>query len=396
MNRTILANLVNDIMVEAPPPGYARAMAAVTPRKLWQAEPGDCLVLLAPCGAAFRDYVARFVDLDEVEIVAPKTIRECHALDVVKECGAYDRVAARPTLLPFVLDTRVVEFAARAGLRIDPYTEPPGPDTLAAVYEINTKHGFRRIATSLGLPVAAGGHAATPASLRTRLKSFLAGHPVAIVKAGRSSNGYGNTIVRAEDLDRRLRDLAGPHPGAGWVYEAFLPFDAAPSMEMIVGYDGVEPFYSCDQRTVDNAWTGMITPADPAHTKLCLDAAYAIGGWLHGRGYRGVFDVDCGIVGEDYVVTEANVRRTGGTYLEELVRRLNRPPFWRADVRRGRTDLDFAGAVRAVDRAGLAESVILTADTVGVDGTWRYLITDADATAAAEIESALTRLLGLA
>jgi hypothetical protein len=180
------------------------------------------------------------------------------------------------------------------------------------------------------------------------------------------------------------------------VYEAFLPFDAAPSMEMIVGDDGVEPSYSCDQRTVDNAWTGMITPAEPAHVNLCRGAAYAIGGWLHRRGYRGVFDVDCGVVGDDYVVTEANVRRTGGTYLEELVRRLNRPPFWRADVRRGRTDLDFAGAVRAMDRAGLAGSVILTADTIGVDGKWRYLITDADPATGSEIESALTRLLELA
>ena len=95
--RTILANLVNDIMADAPGEAYRQAMAVVTPRKLWQAMPGDCVVMLAPCSSAFRDYVASTLDMDigQVEIIAPPDVHGVHAIDVARELGAMQRIASR-------------------------------------------------------------------------------------------------------------------------------------------------------------------------------------------------------------------------------------------------------------------------------------------------------------
>ncbi|MEU9580379.1 hypothetical protein [Streptomyces chilikensis] len=410
-NRTILANIVSDIMADRPTDAYRRAMAVVTPRKLWQARPGDCVVMLAPCSSAFRDYVAEVVglDVDRVEIVAPSEIRGVHALEVAADLGALERITERPELKPFVLDGPVLEFGRRTGVRVLPYTRLPEDGTLDALRLINTKDGFRRIAAGLGLPVADGGHAETPAELASRTAEFLTDHPAAIIKTNRASNGYGNTVIRPDarrSIEQQVQDAVAGQPArdCGWVYEEFLPFTAAPSMEMEVGDRGVTDFYSCDQRTVNNAWTGMVTPAAAGpHDRELRSAAAAIGGWLHEQGYRGIFDVDCGVYDGGYVVTEANVRRTGGTYLEELARRLrpgDSPVHWRADVRQGTGGPDFADAVGKLAAAGLADPAadaraVLTADTVAVDGKWRYLVVGKDDASVAEVERHVEQILGI-
>ncbi|MFD8322304.1 preATP grasp domain-containing protein [Kitasatospora purpeofusca] len=410
-SRTILANIVSEIMAEQPTDAYRRAMAAATPRKLWQARPGDCVVMLAPCTPAFRDYVAEVVglDVDRVEIVAPPEVRGVHALEVAADLGATERIAERPELKPFVLDGPVLEFGRRTGVRVLPYTRLPEDSTLDALRLINTKDGFRRTAAGLGLPVADGGFAETAAELATALVDFLADRSAAIIKTNRGSNGFGNTVIRSngpESVERQVLDAVAGQPArdCGWVYEEFLPFTATPSMELEIDDRGATDFYSCDQRTVNNAWTGMVTPAaeGPHHERL-RGAAEAIGGWLHGQGYRGIYDVDCGVYDGGYVVTEANVRRTGGTYLEELARRLrpgDSPVHWRADVRIGPDGLDFAGAAAKLASAGLADPAadaraVLTADTRAVDGKWRYLVVGRDDGSVAEVERQLEQILGI-
>lgn len=410
-SRTILANTVSSVMADRPSDAYRRAMAVVTPRKLWQARPGDCVVMLAPCSRAFRAYVADVacLDVDRVEIIAPSEIRGVHALEVVANLGVLDQVISRPEIKPFVLDEPVFEFSRRTGIRILPYTRPPESNTLAAISLINTKDGFRRIAAGLGLPVADGGFAARPAELASKITEFLTDHPAAIVKTNRGSNGFGNTVV-AIDGDRSVHEQVDdivpdrPEGGSGWVFEEFLPFAAAPSIEAQVNDDGVIEFYSCDQRTVNNAWTGMVTPAaNRPHYEDLRIAATRIGSWLYEQGYRGFFDVDGGVYDNEYVVTEANVRRTGGTYLEELAQLLrpnDSPVHWRADVRVGNTRLDFETAARKLASAGLcnpkAEArAVLTADTVAADGKWRYLVVGADDDSIAEVERGLERILGI-
>ena len=409
--RTILANLVNEIMADAPSDAYRRAMAAVTPRKLWQALPGDCVVMLAPCSSAFRDHVSETLDMDvgQVEIIAPPDVRGIHAIDIARELGATQRIASRPELSPFVLDSQVLEFASSTGVRILPYTARPTASVLEALRLINTKRGFREIAVNLGLPVADGGYSRTPNELKLSLQRFLRDHPAAIIKTNRASNGYGNVVIRTgsnAEIDEQIEDAIGGQPNrdCGWVYEEYLPFTSTPSIEMLIDDAGASGFYSCDQRTVNNAWTGMVTPAEqgPYYRQL-MEAGTALGTWLHARGYRGIFDVDSGSYDGGLVVTEANVRRTGGTYLEELARRLyagQSPTHWRADVRPGGRRMNFSEAVGALKAAGLsvpnAEArAVLTAETFGIDGKWRYLVVGRSSDAVAEVECDTQKILGI-
>jgi hypothetical protein len=411
-SRVFLANLVNTVMIEQPPLKYARTMAAVTPRKLWLAEPGDCVVTLAPCSDAFRDYVAGVTQTpaDSVDVIAPPEVTPAHPVDVVAGSDALARLRLRDVLVPFVVDPPALNLANRAGLSIDRYQRHPRSKTLEAVQVMNTKAGFRTVATSLGLPVADGGFSATAADLARDLATFLRDHPRAIVKVNRSSNGHGTFVCDAGDdravIERQIAQSVAEAPTrrCGWAYEEFLAFDAMPSIELLVDDSGVHDFYTCDQRTWNNAWTGMVTPAaaSPVLPRLA-EAAARIGAWLHTAGFRGYFDVDGGVVGSAYVVTEANVRRTGGTYLQQLASRLvpvGTTAHWRADVRTGSTLMDFAAAVAAVRRAGLADTTaparaLLTVDTLAVDGKWRYVVVGGSGTAVAEAEQILTDVLGL-
>ncbi|MFE6906734.1 preATP grasp domain-containing protein [Streptomyces erythrochromogenes] len=410
-SRTILSNLNSDTMVDNPTERYLRAMAVPTPRMLWEAEPGDCVVMLAPCHARFREYVAHTLDLDvdRVDIVAPPETALVHPLALADALGAGDLLTARPVLDPFALDRPVLDFARRTGVRLHPYEAPPTDEVLDTVRHVNTKAGIRETAVSLGLPVAAGGFAAHRSELVAEVVAFLAEHPAVIVKANRSSTGFGNIVIEAgprHTREHRVTTALAEETdrASGWIYEEFLPLTASPSYEMTAGEDGVTDYYSCDQRTVNNAWTGMVTPAvDGPSTAAMRKAARTIGEWLHARGYRGIFDVDCGTYGDGYVVTEANVRTTGGTYLHKLARRLRPgegPVHWRADGRFGADTggPDFAEAVRRLAAEGLDEPAgpvraVLTTDTRETDGKWRYLVAGDDADAVSEAEHIVERVL---
>lgn len=410
-NRTILANFNSDTMAANPTARYLRAMALPTPRMLWEAEPGDCVVTLAPCGDRFREYVSRTVglDVDRVGVVAPAEIATGHVLDVADALGALDALVAPGLVEPFALDGRVVDFARGTGVGLLPYASHPSDATLREVRRINTKSGIRETAVELGLPVADGGWAADRQRLVTAVTAFLADRPAAIVKSDRSSTGFGNVVVAAgarAGRERRVRAALADEPDqdCGWVYEEFLPLTASPSLELIADETGVTEYYSCDQRTVNNAWTGMVTPAaDGPHTAGLRAAALAVGERLRAAGYRGILDVDFGTHDGGYVITEANVRTTGGTYLQRLARRLRPGPgplHWRADGRLCTGDLDFPRAVDRLAAAGLADPsgdvrAVITSDTRHLDGKWRYLVAGGTAETVAEAERVVEEALGI-
>ncbi|CUU59688.1 hypothetical protein Ga0074812_13068 [Parafrankia irregularis] len=418
MSTVVLANTISPVMVSTPSPRYGRMMAAVTPRKLWQACGGDAVVTLAPASWEFRAYVGATLgrEPDAVDVVAPPAVSTGHAVDVLRASGRIDEVVARGTVAPFALDPQVASLASAYGLRVAPYRDQPPAEAVRAASLINTKAGFRAVAAELGLPLAPGGAAGDAAQLRRKLPAVAERHRRVIVKLDRGSNGYGNFVVDAdqgpvsEQVERGLAEAAEQR--SGYVYEAFLDFHSVPSIEMEVLDDSVRPLYTCDQRTVDRSFTGMVTPATTASSLLTRLTAHAtqVGWWLHRHGYRGVFDLDTGLHDVDgktaFVCSEVNGRRTGGTYLHELSRLLlDAGPYeeiaWRADSRRAPAGARFAQGVRALADAGLAPSatgggVVLTADTLEIDGRWRYLVVGTSPAAVAEREAACLAVLGTA
>lgn len=410
MSRLIVANTVSDVMSERPSIGYRMAMSCVTPRKLWLAQPGDTLVLSSPPSDAFRRYVesVRGVDLSAVRVLAPDRTYIGHVLDLVPMESLRPVAAEVEELLPFALDARSVQLGAELGLRIAHYEGLPDPSIVALVAELNTKHGFREAAVSVGIPVPLGAHFESLAACELGSAKAGLSFPL-ILKKNRSSNGWANAVVREGSRAEWAAARVETHGGevddltGGWLVEEYLSFVATPSMECIVSDTGVEQYYSCGQRSMNNAWTGMETPYDGVFEELLWEYAMTYGTLLFERGYRGYFDLDCGVVGDDVFATETNVRRTGGTYLLQLARDLTGGgnPYWRADVGAGRTDISFAEAAALIDSAGIGPSAeapggaVLTVDTLEVDGKWRYLVAGEDARGVAELESVVRPLLGM-
>jgi hypothetical protein len=88
-------------------------------------------------------------------------------------------------------------------------------------------------------------------------------------------------------------------------------------------------------------------------------------------------------------VSESNFRRTGGTYLDSIVKRLRKGQgsnvFWAADVKNLFKMITFEDAVTRLHEIGIAYNkdrgtgVILTADTFDSDCKLRYLVVDTSA-----------------
>jgi hypothetical protein len=419
--RIIFANIVSEQMFDDPPLDYAERMCAVTPRKMWWGRPGDLIVTPVAISSYFRRYVedVRRLDLSTVECLTPagdprRALAERVASDpsVLERVKAY--VAANPgvPLAAFCADYPTVGLVRQLGIALEGYAPVPSEATLEACYRVNTKSGFHDVATSLGLRTVEG-RCCERDSLLAAVREIGATWPAVHVKSDRSTNGYGHAVLSSSDgsdLGKQVSLLTdSPSAPDAFIVERHLDFVALPSVEIQLTDAGVDIPYVCDMRCPNNAWTGMMTPPDslaPAVIAELLEMGRRFGKWAWDVGYRGICDLDCGVTPDGLVwVNESNFRRTGGTYLHNLVQSLVGPDYlrthvWIADVRPGGL-ADFAAGREAVRTAGLdfdhatQEGVVLTADTRSFDSKWRYLIIARSHEATRELERRLTDALRL-
>lgn len=419
-SRIIFGNIVNELIIDTATEEYASSMVEFVTRKIWLAEPGDLVVTPRPVREPLKHYVCGLLGLE------PETVRT-----LTVPCKAFENLATRTLataalgelrqfvqldrnarLWPFALDRPAVQLARTLEVPIEGYQSVPGPALLDKVYDLNTKSGFRTAAQQLGLPVMLGAACRGRSALGATVSALLERVPRVIVKYDRSSNGYGTLV-----LDREERDLEGrlashlERYGAqalDFVVEAHEVLSRVPSIEISVDDSGSQTLYVCDMRCSGNAFRGLVSPPaaleeDVAQALERVGARY--GRYLHEIGYRGVADVDCGVnVRGRLFVTETNLRRTGGTYLDDIARRLAGSHYssivWYADMRRGaRATLNEA--VDRMAQRGIAydrargSGVVFTADTVQYDSTWRYLILAESHAQARRFESELEQTLGL-
>jgi hypothetical protein len=189
-----------------------------------------------------------------------------------------------------------------------------------------------------------------------------------------------------------------------------MPFISVPSVELVIDNEGTKLLYLCDQRCSNNSFTGMVTPPiglDPEIEKELLHIGKIFGDYVHKLGFRGVCDVDTCLTADGSIyVTETNFRRTGGTYLDSLMRCLIGDDYldhhvWWADVRMAEGNYSLYDGYQALKKAGLAfdtdlgQGLILTADSIAIDGKWRYLIVAPNHDVAAETEAKVEEVLQL-
>lgn len=420
----IFGNLVNELMVTVPVPRHGNALVAVSPRKIWLTRPGDVLVIPTAMSQPLRTYACGLLGIDpgEVEVLAAPTDTLATLTEAVRKNGLTERlrelIAERPgiRLQAFAQDRPALEMAAELALAVEGYDSPTLPTNATEVtYRINTKPGFRSVAAELGIRTAQGRTCATPQELAAAVREVVAAHGGAVVKPARGSNGYGVIFLSRNDLPQLEDRLAAYLPTVaeqppGWVVEERLDLARVVTVEMAVNEAGPHILHVGEMRTPNGSFSGQITPlvAATAAVEELKAAGMALGAYLHRAGYRGPFDIDGGITGDDVLyATESNVRKTGATYLDLMVNRLlgnerAQRAVWLADSRVGGVEREFDAGLARVRAAGLAfeasgtEGVVLTSDTLAFDGKWRYLVLAESHARAEEIEASLADALKLA
>ena len=423
----IFANLVNELMVAAPSPAYIKAMSVVTPRKIWLAREGDVIVTPRPIEDLHKRYACSILGIDPNKVVTlspggeptDSLSRQVLQGDLLERLSAL--IAERPgiDILPFALDQPTLDLVETLDIPLHWYRELPGPKLRQALYELNTKSGFRRAAERQGMRIVSGAYCEGIDELASKVEELLPLTGGVVIKPDRSSNGFGHVILHRSEvgdqdlrshLAQRVDSTLTPQQPRVFTVEAFLDFVNVPSVELVVQEEGASLLYICDMRTVNNMFTGMVTPPinlSPQSEKELLRIGKIFGDYVHGLGFRGICDVDAGVTADGTLyANETNFRRTGGTYLDSLVKRLVGDNYlqthvWWADGRVGHGEQDFAAGLAALHETGLAYSsgtgagVLLTANTVSIDRKWRYLILAPNHEQAAEIESKLEDLLEL-
>jgi hypothetical protein len=416
--RCVFGNFVNELMVAVPDERHARALVEVAPRTIWLTQPGDLVVLPTTPSAEFWAYAHDLLGMSvgDVEVlVADSTeLRPlAHRLD---QLGLRDRLraalAARPgaQVLPFALDRPTTTLFGELDVPFEGYPSPVVPATTTElVYRLNTKSGFHALADELDIPTVPSTLCTDPARLRATVHALLGRGKGAVVKLDRSSNGFALLFLRPEQepdadrlLDAHLATLTAQP--ARWLVEEFLDVESILTVEMWSAEEGPAVVHTGEMLTPNGSFSGQLTPPRRISTELDALCEYGLrwGERLHAAGYRGSFDLDAITADGRLYVTETNIRRTGTTYLEFLIRRLvpaRRPLAWLADGRVGDRDLGFAEAVAALHEAGIgyADGVgtILTADTRALDRKWRFLIIGREHEEVSRIEKQLVDVLGL-
>lgn len=420
----IFGNFINELMVATPTARHAKALVAVSPRKIWLAQPGDVVVLPTTASEPLWEYACGLLGFarSEVTCVAAPAEDLITLTDAVRKAGLTEHLRSLAEAIPdlqfqpFALDRPALDMAAELSLPIDGYDDgKPSEAVLEAVYRINTKPGFREVATQLGIQVAAGRMAADRGQLLTAARETVTAYGGAVIKPVRGSNGYGVRFLSADDLpglestiDSYLSDVSDQP--RGWVIEQRLGLARVVTVEMEVTGTGPQVLHVGEMRTPNGSFSGQVTPLEEdssAVDQLTADGL-TLGRHLDQLGYRGPFDIDGGITSDGQLyATESNLRRTGATYLDLLVRRFlgtkgAARAVWLADSRPGGVTPDFATGLDLVRAAGLAfepgatEGVVLTADTLAFDGKWRYLVMSTSHRRVEEIEKHLADVLRLA
>jgi hypothetical protein len=423
--RVVFVNLVNELMISRPPEDYAWKMAIVTLRELCTCFPGDVLVIPSPMKKAFRSYCLELIGLPDsavtvIDTPAPFTTP---LATYFSDRNQFSRLKAAIQSGDYVLDSfgpdlPTIDLAGSLGIPLHGYDRLPSASVMAIYYQINTKAGFKKLAAELGLPVLEGRYCTSADSLYKLITSGFADARQYKIKLNRGSNGYGHVDIDLAkfnngDLAEYIRQKLGAvgEQPYSYVLEPYIPFIDSPSVEMHISASGPVITYTCSMRVPGGAFTGMLTPPvqDEHETQGRLEQyGMTFGKYLHQHGVYGFCDVDAGLTADGkLVLTETNLRRTGGTYLDILLRRLIGENYtathtWLADSRPLRDRLLFEDVLARLNKQNLAwdrekkRGVIVTGDTLSFDNRLRYLCVGDSASDVLAQEKSLAESVGFA
>ncbi len=418
MSKIIFGNFINQFMTDR---ANVAELTWLSSRKIWYAHDGDMVIIPYPITEYFKQYAYSITGTTagHVEVLCPGGSIDAYLASRIRDDpNAYEawlgftRNRLNATADAYMQDQVTTDFCAAANIPIYPYRKFPSPSVLDVVSRINTKSGFRDIAASLNIRTVPGTTVQGVNQAQKAARDLLQQYGPLIIKIDRGAGGYGHVIINDEtDVDNIPTSLNKfSEPANRYTIEKLMTFVSLPSIEFEIAESGPRKAYECSMRCVNNAWTGMITPAYDLPSSI----QHAMNQWgarltesLYQHGFRGTVDIDCGVTGDGTLyANESNCRHTGGSYTHFLLGRLKGDDYltsttWLTDSRVSATDHTFEDGVEAVQASGLAwsstrgEGVVLTADTRHMDKKWHYLVIAKTPAHALNTEQQLLALLGV-
>ena len=237
---------------------------------------------------------------------------------------------------------KLISHLKKLNLQFDT-PETPGEKYYKTTRYFDSKSGFRQTATKFGkgflaLPKGFICHGIN--EVHKSAKYFLSQKKGCVVKTDKGLAGAGLSIIHWQEIKNNNLDSLINHRLTDkkyWLHETsvveeFIEPDlkicgGAPNIELKIIDDKVIPFYVCGMRiNSDGVFKGveMGKNAVPNYlTRKLIKHGNILGNYLKNKGYRGFFEIDFvfGKNGRLYPI-EANLRRTGGTHVFELCKKL--------------------------------------------------------------------------
>lgn len=426
MSKLIFANLLNELMLAKPEHLYAKNLSPVTVRKIWIANEGDIVITPVTINENFKNYACSLLDEspEKIHTLSPAGENTSYLADRLLNDQALfeqvrDLVKERPQdfqMLCFAHDKPTLDLARQLDISLSHYKKFPDDSLLKLIYLLNKKSGFRQTVEALGFQTPPGAFCEGVEELVKTIERLLKSYETIIVKFNRSSNGYGHWIINrsefaAPEFQEKLEQyLARYQQPRNFVVEAFIDIKAVPSVEMLVDENGPQLLYVCNQRCPHASYSGMVTPPQdlsPDIIEKLTHAGHVFGNYVYNKGFRGVFDLDsCLDNNNQLYFTETNFRRTAGTFIDSLAKRLISPDYyqhhvWIQDAKLSPVVSSFAQAHSMLSDSGLNYShdnktgVILYADTFSADQKCRYIIFGKDILTAQTIENEFIKIFQL-
>jgi hypothetical protein len=224
--------------------------------------------------------------------------------------------------------------------------QEPQKGALTLVDYIGSKVGFRKEMQKLdGIPKLEYFICDSKQEIINKISWFFQKGLSCVVKANAGEGGWGvlminkNQYASIEDLQLRVEDLLtkdtiwneGPFVVESLI-ESLADIQNSPSLEIFIDESGFYSTYLCNQIVNDKGvFMGILMGQDCLETYLAEEIqriGNIIGEHYFKLGCRGFFDIDF-IVSKDgtpYPI-ETNVRRTGGTHVYDLTKKIYGPDW---------------------------------------------------------------------
>jgi len=200
---------------------------------------------------------------------------------------------------------------------------------------LDSKSGFRKEIEKLDVKCPKGYICQTTDELKNMIDWFKTNERPFIIKADQGESGWG--LILVNDLQTATNSLINQVStetiwlNGSCIVEELVDIDesmgsCSPSAELFVTDSEVKITYICSQIVVNGEFQGTVVgkgAIPPDIAKQIKEPALILGEHFQSLGYRGIFDIDYVIskTGEIFAV-ETNARRTGGTHVYDLAKKL--------------------------------------------------------------------------